>query len=55
MTRPKRTAPLKATRSRRGPLALFLAALLLLAAGGAAIISLRGCPRLKPPAAAGPR
>jgi len=56
MSRPKRTASIPAPRGgRRGPLALFLAAVLLLAAGGAAFFSVRGCARLRPAGAAGAR
>ncbi len=56
MTRPKRTAGMKPPRAgRRGPLLLFLGAVLLLAAGGASLLALRGCERLTPAGAAGPR
>jgi serine/threonine protein kinase len=56
MPRPKKTASLKPARSaRRGALLLFAAAVLLLAAGGAALVAARGCVRLAPAGAAGPR
>ncbi|MEO8056025.1 MAG: serine/threonine-protein kinase [Acidobacteriota bacterium] len=56
MTRPKKTASLKAARSaRRGPLLLLAAAVLLLAAGGAALVAARGCARLSPAGSASPR
>jgi serine/threonine-protein kinase len=56
MTRPKRTASMKRPRAgRRGPLFLFLAAALLLVAGGATVLSVRGCARLRPAGAAGTR
>jgi hypothetical protein len=54
MERPKRTASMKPPRSeRRGSLFLFLAAALLLVAGGATALSVRGCARLRPAGAAG--
>jgi serine/threonine protein kinase len=56
MARPKKTASLRPGRSaRRGPLLLLAAAVLLLAAGGAAVVASRGCARLAPAGAAGPR
>jgi serine/threonine protein kinase len=56
MTRPKRTASVPAPQTgRRGPLLLFAGAVLLLAAGGASFVALRGCGRLTPSGAAGPR
>ncbi len=56
MTRPKRTASMKPPRAgRRGPLFLFLAAAILLVAGGATALSVRGCTRLRPAGAAGAR
>ena len=56
LARPKRTAAMGRPRaSRRGPLLLFLAAVILLAAGGASLVAARGCARLAPPGAAGPR
>ena len=58
MSRPKRTASIDLhprPRSKRGPLALFLAAAALLVAGGAAVLSVRACPRLRPPGAGAPR
>jgi serine/threonine protein kinase len=59
MGRPKRTASIEARprpRPRaRGPLALLVAAVVLLAAGATALLSVRGCPRLRPASAASPR
>ncbi len=55
-TRPKPTAgPGAEKASRRGPLLLFIAAALLLVAGGATVVSVRGCARLRPAGAAGAR
>jgi hypothetical protein len=58
MSRPKRTAGVPgvpgARASRRGPFLLFVAAALLLAAGAAALVSMRGCARLTPAGAAAP-
>jgi serine/threonine-protein kinase len=52
LARPKKTAPLKAVNpGRRGALFLFLAAALLLAAGGVTLLSARGCSRLASPGA----
>jgi serine/threonine protein kinase len=49
LARPKKTASMARPRSaRRGPLLLFVGALVLLAAGGAAFVSMRGCARLAP-------
>jgi serine/threonine-protein kinase len=56
MARPKKTASLKPARSApRGPILLLAAAVLLLAAGGGALVAARGCGRLAPAGAAGPR
>jgi len=55
LARPKKTAPLKVVGpGRRGPLLLFLAAALLLLAGGVALLSGRGCARLAPAPAGAP-
>jgi serine/threonine-protein kinase len=52
LARPKKTAPLKAVNpGRRGALFLFLAAALLLAAGGVTLLTARGCSRLASPGA----
>ncbi len=52
LARPKRTAGMGVEKSsRRGPLLLFIAAALLLVAGGATVVSVRGCARLRPPGA----
>jgi hypothetical protein len=56
LARPKRTAAMGRPRAgRRGPLLLFLAAVILLAAGGASLFALRGCERLTPSGATGSR
>jgi serine/threonine protein kinase len=56
LARPKRTAAMgKPRASRRGPLLLFVGAVLLLAAGGVSLFALRGCERLTPSGATGSR
>jgi serine/threonine protein kinase len=56
LARPKRTAAMGRPRAgRRGSLLLFLAAVILLAAGGASLFALRGCERLTPSGATGSR
>jgi serine/threonine protein kinase len=56
LARPKRTAAMGTPREgRRGPLLLFLAAVILLAAGGASLVAARGCARPSSSGAAGPR
>ncbi|HVO52362.1 MAG TPA: protein kinase [Thermoanaerobaculia bacterium] len=50
LARPKRTAAMGKVRAgRRGPLLLFVGAVILLAAGGASLLALRGCERLALP------
>ena len=56
LARPKRTAAMGKPRAgRRGPLLLFIAAVILLAAGGVSLFALRGCERLTPSGATGSR
>ena len=55
LARPRKTAPLKVVApGKRGPLLLFLAAAVLLVAGGAALLTGRGCARLAPAPAGAP-